>query len=258
MPVNPTDPTDSAPAEGPAFYSRPTFLRQPRLQQWWTLLHPPYTMLHLSLVVIGACLAGPVNAVKLVATVAAFLFAVGVGAHALDELHGRPLRTTIPTTHLIAAALVGLGAAVTLGIIGMFVTSDYLVLFIAVGVALAVFYNLELFGGRLHTPVVMALGWGAFPILTAYFAQHDALSISAVIVAGFGALFTRLQQLLSTPARALRRNTQSVEGSIVRLDGTPVPITQASMLQPLERSLKTLCWAGVVLATGLLVLRFHP
>ena len=253
-----TNPTDPAPAEGPAFYSRPTFLHPPRLQQWWTLLHPPYTMLHLSLVTIGACLSGPVNAVKLVATVAAFFFAVGVGAHALDELHGRPLQTTIPTSHLVAAALFGLGTAVTLGIIGMFITSAYLAIFIAVGVVLAVFYNLELFGGRMHTPLVMTLGWGAFPILTTYFAQHDALSISSLVVAGFGALITRLQQLLSTPARALRRSAQSVDGRIVRLDGTTIPITRASMLQPLERSLKTLCWTGVMLAAGLILLRFHP
>lgn len=255
MSANPTDPS---PAEGPAFYSRPTFLRQPRVQQWWTLLHPPYTMLHLSLVTIGACLDGPVNAVKLAATVVAFLLAVGVGAHALDELHGRPLKTTIPTSHLATAAVVGLGTAVTLGIIGMFVVSAYLGIFIAVGVVLAVGYNLELLGGRLHTPTVMVLGWGAFPILTAYFAQHNALSLASLVVAGFGALITRLQQLLSTPARALRRRTQSVDGRIVRLNGTVAPITQASLLQPLERSLKTLCWAGVTLAAALLLLRFGP
>ena len=253
MSVNPSNPE---PAEGPAFYSRPTFLRQPRIQQWWTVLHPPYTMLHLSLVTIGACLNGPVNAVKLVATLMAFLLAVGVGAHALDELHGRPLKTTIPTSHLIVAATTSLGAAVALGIVGMFMVSAYLAIFIVVGVVLAVGYNLELFSGRLHTPVVMVLGWGAFPILTAYFAQHDALSIASLVAAAFGALLTRIQQLLSVPARNLRRRTQSVDGSIIHLDGSSSPISRASLLQPLEAALKTLCWAGVALAICLLLLRF--
>ena len=42
------------------------------MKEWWTLLHPPYTMLHLSFVAIGACLVGPVNAVYLWVTLAAF------------------------------------------------------------------------------------------------------------------------------------------------------------------------------------------
>ncbi|MHB8334284.1 MAG: hypothetical protein ACYDEH_05230 [Acidimicrobiales bacterium] len=245
------------PEDGPAFYAQPGFLHSTRVRQWWTVLHPPYTALHLSLVTIGACLSGPVNAVKLVATLGAFFLAVGVGAHALDEVHGRPLGTTIPTSHLVAAALVALGGAVTLGVVGMFVVSPYLGVFIVVGVFLALGYNLELFGGRLHTPMVLILAWGAFPILTAYFAQHDALSIAAFVAAVFGALITKIQQILSTPARDLRRRVRSVEGVLVRHDGTPSPITRDSLLRPLELGLKILCWSGVAIALSLALLRFH-
>ena len=60
------------------------------------LLHPPYTLWHLSYVAIGATLAPRFDGGRLVATLLAFFLAVGVCAHALDELHGRPLRTTIP------------------------------------------------------------------------------------------------------------------------------------------------------------------
>lgn len=247
-----------SPAGGPAFYARPKLLTHPKTQQWWTLLHPPYTAMHLSYVVIGACLVGPVNAVRLVITVLAFFLAVGVGAHALDELHGRPLSTSIPTWQLVAVACLGLGGAVALGVIGLFLVSPYLALFIVAGVAIALSYNLELFHSRWHSDVVFALGWGAFPVLTAYFAQHGDLSVSALGVAAFAAFISQTQRQLSTPARLIRRRTSSIEGQQVLVDGTIVPISSESMLRPFERALSSLCWATVVLAFALLYLRFHP
>ena len=59
-------------------------------RDWWTILHPPYTAWHLSYVVIGASLAPHVDAGRLLATLLAFFLAVGIAAHLLDELHGRP------------------------------------------------------------------------------------------------------------------------------------------------------------------------
>jgi hypothetical protein len=136
------------------------------------------------------------------------------------------------------------------------VVSAYLAIFIAVGVTIAVGYNLELFDGRLHNTTVVVVGWGGFPILTAYFAQHDALSLSAVAAAIFGTLVTLLQQQLSTPARELRRRTESVTGVVVRSDGSTYALSRQMVLAPLERSLRTLCWAGPFLAVGLLLARF--
>jgi hypothetical protein len=243
---------------GPAFYAQPRFLTSPALRDWWTLLHPPYTTWHLAYVVIGACLLGPVNAVRLVATLVAFLLAVGVGAHALDELHGRPLGTRIPARHLIVAATLGISGAVALGIVGMVKVGPLLAIFIAVGVTLAVGYNLELFGGRLHTDALFALGWGSFPLLTAYYAQHANLSLAAVLAAIFAALLSQAQRQLSTPARQLRRRTGAVDGVLVRLDGTSEVIDKDSMLAPLELALRSLCWAVVVLALTLAALRLHP
>lgn len=241
----------------PSFYARPRFLRRQSWQEWWTVLHPPYTMLHLSLVTIGACLEGPVNAVRLWVTLAAFFLAVGIGAHSLDELHGRPLRTSIPAWQLVATAFVGVGGAVSLGIAGMFLVSPLLSIFIVIGVLIAVGYNLELFHGRLHSSAVLFLGWGAFPVLTSFFAQHARLNVASVLAAAFGALVTQIQRQLSTPARDIRRTTSSVDGTITRLDGTTEPIDRQTILLPLERALKTLCWAGVALALALVCLRFR-
>jgi hypothetical protein len=241
----------------PSFYAQPRLLHRRRLREWWTVLHPPYTMLHLSLVTIGGCLVGPVNATRLVETLAAFFLALGIGAHALDELQGRPLRTTIPTWQLVSAATFSFSGAVALGVLGMFLVSYYMVVFIVVGAFFALTYNLELFSGRFHNPLVLVLSWGAFPILTAYYAQHATVNFAAFAAAAFGALIVQIQRLLSTPARELRRRTASVEGTITRADGTAVAITAQTILRPLERSLMTLCWLGVAMALALAYLQFR-
>ncbi len=220
------------------------------------MLHPPYTLLHLSLVTIGACLKGPVSLGRLLATLAAFFLAVGVGAHSLDELHGRPLRTSLPRWQLIGAATAALSGALALGVVGLYVVGGWFLAFILVGLTVAVGYNLELFGGRLHTRAVVVLSWGGFPILTAYYAQHRTISVAAVLAAGFGTLMTLAQQQLSTPARELRRRVVEVRGVAVRADGSTSVLDKDLLLAPLEATLRTLCRAGPLLAFAMVVARF--
>ncbi len=240
---------------GPAFYAQPSLVRSPRLRQWWTMLHPPYTLLNSSLVVVGACLAGPVNFARLAITLLAFFLAVGVGAHCLDELHGRPLGTTISSRQLKLGAMVGVGGAVGLGIAGLFVVSGYLAIFMVLGVVAVVGYNLELFHARLHNDVVLVTSWGTLTIVTSYFAQHATVSLSSLVVGAFGALVVLLQRTLSTPARLLRRRVRAVEGRLVLRDDSTKELTTELMLAPLERSLRLLCWSGELLALGMLIMR---
>ncbi|HEY4608110.1 MAG TPA: hypothetical protein VIH06_02880 [Ilumatobacteraceae bacterium] len=256
--------TDSDPATErltplpPAFYARPSMLSAPAVRDWWTLLHPPYTLWHLSYVVIGSCLVGPVDAGRLVFTLIAFFLAVGIGAHALDELHGRPLQTSIPDRTLIVAAVVGIGGAAVIGLIGISRIGIGLAAFVVVGVMLAVGYNLELAGGRLHSDLMFALSWGAFPVLTGYYAQHERVELAGVAAAIFAVFLSNAQRHLSTPARALRRKTDRVDGTIVRSDGTIIEIDQAVLLAPLERALRALSWATVLLAVTLLLAQLSP
>src|ERR671930_2132107 len=95
--------------ERPAFYA----LRGGRPgRDLLTLLHPPYTAWHLSYVALGAAAAPHLHPERLWAALGAFFLAVGIGAHALDELHGRPLGTALSRPALIGLALIGLGGAV--------------------------------------------------------------------------------------------------------------------------------------------------
>jgi hypothetical protein len=219
------------------------------------LLHPPYTAWHLSYVLIGAGLAPHVNLARLLATLVAFFLAVGISAHALDELRGRPLRTDIPSSVLWAAAIVGLMGAVALGVLGMTLVGVGLLPFIAAGVLFVFAYNLELLGGRLHGDFWFALSWGAFPLLTAYFAQTGTLSLGALGAAAAAYAISYGQRVLSTPARTLRRKTVSVSGTLTMRDGTQTQLDEPALLRPLEQALRAFSWGVVLLGLGLVAAR---
>jgi hypothetical protein len=226
-------------------------------RDWWTLLHPPYTAWHLAYVVIGACLAPVINTTRLVATLLAFFFAVGLAAHALDELHGRPLRTQIPSVALVVVAGVGLAGSIALGVVGIAQVGWALVPFLVVGPVLVVAYNFELFGGVIHNDVGFAASWGAFPVLTAYVAQTGRLAVAPLIAAVGAAALSAAQRALSTPARLLRRQAADVKGAITLTDGGTIPVDRAVLLAPLEQALRAMSWAVILLAAALAIDRLR-
>jgi hypothetical protein len=240
-------------SERPAFYT----LSPGGWRDYWSLLHPPYTVWHLSYVVIGASLAPEVNVRWLLETLAAFFLAMGVAAHALDELNGRPLRTRIPDGVLWALAAVGLAAAVGIGVDGTLEVSPWISLFIGVGAFLVVAYNLELFGGAFHSDAWFAVAWGAFPVLTAAFAQTATVTIEAVTAAAACAAISAAQRVLSTPVRRLRRRVASVTGEVVTLEGEREALDAASLRAAPEAALRWLCVAMPLLATALLMMRLR-
>lgn len=249
-PVN--DSTDSPP---PAFYAAASRWTRRTWTDWWILLHPPYTLWHLSYVAIGASIAPEFDGGRMAATLIAFFLAVGVGAHALDELQGRPLRTGIPDKVLLGAAVFSISTAVAIGIAGMTRVGPGLGVFIFVGVVLSCGYNLELFAGRLHNDFVFALAWGAFPVLTGFYAQAETIRFSAVVAAAGAYWLSSAQRSLSTPARSLRRRATSVDGSVSYSDGRTEDLSRQVLLGPLEAALKSTVYGVVLLAVALVVHR---
>jgi hypothetical protein len=240
------------PSARPAFYA----LAPGGWRDYVTLLHPPYTLWHLSYVVIGGCLAPHVPAGRLALTALAFFLGLGIGAHALDELNGRPLQTRIPSGMLVALAVSSLAGASAIGIVVAFAHNLWLLAFVAFGAFIACAYNLELFGGRFHNGFWLAVAWGAFPVVTAYFAAADRITGEALLAALFAAFLIRAQQILSTPVRNVRRRTVSVTGTIERTDGTRLEIDARTLTGPAEAALQLIAAATVALAAALLVLRF--
>ena len=233
----------------PAFYA----LSPGGWRDYVTLLHPPYTLWHLSYVAVGAGLAANLDGTRLAWTFAAFFLAMGIGAHALDELNGRPLQTRISDTTLIALAAVSIAAAAAIGVTLAFGFSLWLLAFVAFGCFSVIAYNLELFGGLFHSDLWFALAWGAFPVLTAYFAMTGRLRADAVVAAAFAALLSLAQRRLSTPVRAVRRRLESVEGTLVWRDGREEPVTPAALTAGAEGALRLLTLATVSLGAALLL-----
>jgi hypothetical protein len=232
----------SAASDRPAFYAVGRGTGGPG--DWVTLLHPPYTLWHLSYVVIGAAVMPHLVLWRLGGTLVAFFLAVGIGAHALDELNGRPLRTGIGSGVLAATAALAIGAAMAMGVAA---GGLRLLPFVVAGGVLVCGYNLELFGGVLHSDVWFALAWGSFPVLTGAYAQHWSLSPAAV-AAAVAAFFLSLgQRALSTPARTLRRNVTRVSARVTFADGSQCELGRADLLAPIERALRFfVCATGAV------------
>ena len=243
----------TAPRElrGPAFYA----LRRGGWRDLVTLLHPPYTAWHLSYVAIGAAVAPTVHVDRLGAALGAFFLAVGISAHALDELNGRPLDTALGHRTLVVLATIGLAGAVAIGIAGMFIVSPALAPLVLAGAVLVVAYNLELVGGRFHNDAWFAIAWGAFPAFTGYFVNSLQIRPAGLLVAGACCLLSVAQRRLSTPARELRRQTVSLTGEQRLKDGSVIELTATRLTDPLEGALSVMWVALVLLAAGLIAVR---
>ncbi len=276
----------SAPSARPSWYA----LETGGWRDYVTLLHLPYTAWHLSYVVIGGCLAPAIVWGRLGAAVAAFGLAVGVGAHALDELRGRPLRTKIPNSVLVVLAAISIGAACTIGVagaiafepwiallvpVGLFLVlaaisigaacaigvagaialEPWIALLVPVGVFLVLAYNLELLEGRFHSDLWFGLAWGGFPVVCGYAAVAGDLSVAALLAAAFAVLLSLAQRALSNHVRFVRRRVAAVEGELALEDGSRERLHADSLIAAEERGLRLLAAASVVLAAALVAFR---
>jgi hypothetical protein len=220
----------------PAWYA----LRTGGWRDWVTILHPPYTLWHLSYVAVGAAIAPRFHLERLLWAIVAFFLAMGIAAHALDELNGRPLRTRISSTALAVTAFVALGGAIGVGIAAANAWGWWLLAFVAAGAVLVPAYNLELFGGMLHNDWGFALAWGAFPAITGWFVEAQTLRLEAFAVAGYATALSLAQRALSTPARRARRTQGTVEGT-----------------ETIERTLQALTCATTLLGVALVAARLR-
>jgi hypothetical protein len=237
--------------ERPAFYALGGGLAGDVL----ALAHPPYTAWHLSYVAIGAAIAPHLHVDRLLWALAAFGLAVGIAAHALDELHDRPLRTHLSDRTLIVLGAVSLAGALAIGVAGVLEVTPALAPFVVAGALFLPAYNLELFGGRLHSDLWFAIGWGAFPALTGYFVQAERITPAGLLIAAGCLVLSVAQRRLSSPARELRRRTRSLQGTRVRPDGSVEQLTLTGLLTPLDGALAALSLAIVLLACALVLAR---
>lgn len=235
----------------PAFYA----LRPGGWRDYVTLLHLPYTAWHLSYVALGASVSSQFHPDRLAQVLAAFALGLGVAAHALDEYRGRPLRTRIPDGVLLALATLSLLAACALAVRAALTTSPWVLLLAAAGVFLVLAYNLEWWGGRLHTDRWFALAWGSFPAFAGHWSQALRVEPAGLVVVAAAYALSRAQRELSRPARTLRRRVASVSGEVRYREGGAEPLTAERLREPLEAALRHLSWALPLLALASVLAR---
>ncbi len=235
----------------PAFYA----VGRGRAGDLVALAHPPYTLWHLSYFALGAAAAPTLYVNRLLWGLLAFALAVGVAAHALDELNGRPLGTQLSDRALIALAAVSLAGAIAIGVAGSILITPWLAPLVIAGGLFLPAYNLELAGGRFHSDIWFAIGWGAFPAFTGWFVNAESVAPAGILIA-LGALAMSLaQRRLSTPARDLRRRTRSLSGVRTNADGSTEPLSVQSILGPLDGALAAMSLAMVITACAFVVAR---
>lgn len=247
-PSLPSSSIDGSPL-GAAFYA----LRPGGWRDYWTLLHPPYTLWLLSNALLGAAVAPAPDPRIVAGGLLAFGLAVGVAAHSFDELQGRPLSTRIPSRVLFALGSIALAGAIALGVAALPLVGAGLLVFVVVGAMLVIGYAFE--APLIHSDMGFALAWGAFPALTLAYAT-GAGALPAAAVAGGTTLLSLAQRRLSTRVRGIRRKATSVAGEIRYRDGSRETIDARSLIAAPEAGLRLLWPAIALLALGALLSRW--
>lgn len=240
--------------QGVAWYD----VRGPRwLRDIFVILHPPYTLWHLSYVLIGAAMADRLDWGVLGWTYLAFFLGMGIGGHCLDELNGRPLKTKISGFSLSLLAAVSLAGAITIGVVIGVCQTIWVIPCIVFGGFIVFAYNLEWGRGFFHHDFWFGFAWGAFPAITAYIAQEHTVSAALILIAAFSLLSSWAQRVLSLHARYWRRKVGHVSGDFwERRRGNSYaskPITVETIISTSEVTLKFLNAGIVILAIGMIL-----
>jgi hypothetical protein len=219
------------------------------------LLHPPYTLWHLSYIVLGIALAPVIHTDRSAAVLVSYFLGLGVGAHALDETMGNPLQTKLSKGKLYLIGFSSLSIAVSIGLYYVFTVSLLILPIIAAEVFFALAYNLEAFDKRFHNTLVFALSWGVLPFVTGYFVNSLSISIGVLAASVGVGLLTYVQRTLSLQARSIRRNLHSPIQLLKLENGEEIRMTSKDLISPTEKSLKALTFTIFLFAVALLLQR---
>lgn len=218
----------------------------------WTMLHLPYTMMVLGFVLVGAVLAPMLSWPVLAMTLAAYLLALGVGAHFLDQLPGMGSRYVRhwSTQALWSVGIAGLAGGVAIGLVGAYVLREpWLLGFVAVEGTCALGYSLgPIFRGVLHRDTVFIFSWGSLPCLTSYYAQAGSVSLAALIAAVAFAGVSLVEIRASRASRESRQRARAAASAVARRE----PPSTGGFRTP-DRVLQLLAAGTTALSWGLLL-----
>jgi len=196
-------------------------------------------------------IAPRVNWTTLIATLLAFFLAVGVAAHALDELRGRPLGTAMPSWLLSGAAALGLGGPwprrhrITRVGFGCWPSSSWGVL--RTGLRPGALWRL------VHTDFGFAVSWARSRCSLRRTPDLHHHVVGAVLALA-AALLSAAQRNLSNPVRMIRRRSRPSKARSGSL--TVLFVDRPRLLiVPSERALRSLAIAMIALSVAFVLVR---
>lgn len=213
------------------------------------LLFLPYTGMVLAFTLIGSMLAETIHWDRVVAILAIYFLALGIGAHALDALGSRgpkPWGAAFSTRQLWLLSAGSVGLAYAIGIYYM-VRHAPLLWWIAIAEGFFLLaYNLEWFRGRFHTDGWFAVSWGGLPVLAGHVLQTNSLSLPALLIAIAMALLSLVEIKASRPYKTLKRTAASESSSA----------TERVYMQQFEAILKAVSLGVILLGVGVTAWRW--
>jgi hypothetical protein len=218
----------------------------PKFRFFVGMLFLPYTGMVIAFTVVGAMLAETIYWDRVLATAVVYFLGLGIAAHALDAAgskEAKPWGTLFTKAQLWLMAVISLIIAYLIAIYYMVLHVPFLWI-VAVLEGFFVFaYNLEWFGGKLHTDAWFAFSWGFLPVCAGYIMQTNRISLEALALAGSMALFSRVEIKASRPYKSLKRKENGLNKE------------EREMMQRYEAILKSISIGVLLLGAGLLLRR---
>lgn len=197
------------------------------------LLFLPYTGMCISFTIIGSMISPTVYWDRVVAIFTIYFFALGISAHAADNLGSKKIKpwgNYFSKLELKIMVIVGLSIAYIIGIYYV-ITSVNLLLFIGIIEAFFLFaYNFELFRGVFHNNFWFALSWGSLPLLAGYIMQTNTIAELPIILALFTFLVSLLEIRYSREYKEIKRKnrdnkkSRKLESHLKLLSGSTISI----------------------------------
>lgn len=177
------------------------------------MLFLPYTGMCISFSIVGSLLS-PTTIMwdRLVAIVIIYFAALGISAHAADNMGSKkkPWGDLFSNLELLIMLVCGLVVAYA---IGAYYIIFYVPLLLPIAILEGFFlfaYNYEIWNGFFHNNIWFAISWGSLPLLAGYVMQTNSISYVPLLISTAAFLISYIEIKLSRRYKEFRQNQDVV------------------------------------------------
>jgi len=175
------------------------------------ILFLPYTGMVVSFAIWGS-LSVDYNLERLALIGLLYFFATGISAHCLDAIGSKKKPWgQIPKSKLVAASLISLIIACSIGLYFAILGSWFL---IPIGIIEGFFlfaYNLELFNGKFHNNASFVFSWGVLPVFAGAIIQTNSITFETIIFSAIAGFSSYILIITSRKYKVLKKQNARYE-----------------------------------------------